>query len=117
MVTRAEEAVHFARPCRVDNGLVLPRRAERADMDARQGEEQPARHHLVVSCAEGKRVAFAAFLHGDKERVQPHAALKVAVRCAHLKRFRIGFIHKMPPFLSPESIAQFAFLDKTRRMD
>ena len=64
-------------------------------MDARQREKQPARHHLVITRAKGKRVALAALLHGDKERVQPHAALKIAVRRADGKGFRICFIHKL----------------------
>ena len=95
VVARAEEAVHFARPCRVHHGFALTRRAQGADMDARQREKQPARHHLVITRAEGKRVALAALLHGDKERVQPHAALKIAVRRADGKGFRICFIHKL----------------------
>ena len=95
VVARAEEAVHFARPCRVHHGFALTRRAQGADMDARQRKKQPARHHLVITRAEGKRVALAALLHGDKERVQPHAALKIAVRPADGKGFRICFIHKL----------------------
>ena len=64
-------------------------------MDTGKGEEQTAVLHGGITCAESDGVAFAAFLHGDKERVQPHAALKVAVRCADGKGFRICFIHKL----------------------
>ena len=109
------------------DALAAAGRAHEADVDARQRKKKTARHHRVVTCAQGDRVALAALLHGDKERGRAHAALHVAVRRAHDEGFTVLPVHgvasgnakneRNSTGLNEESISQFAFLDKSRHMD
>ena len=127
VVARTEEAVAHAGPCGVHDALTAAGRSHKANVDARQREKKTARHHRVVACAQGDRVALAALLHGDKERGRAHAALHVAVRRAHDEGFTVLPVHgnasgiaeneRNSTGLNEESISQFAFLDKSRHMD
>ena len=99
MIARAEKTVHLPRPCRVDDGFALTRRAQGADMDTGKGEEQTAVLHGGITCAESDGMPLAALLHGDKKRIKAHASVEIAISRADGKGFRIGLLHGKPPYM------------------
>ena len=118
MVARAEKAIGIPRPGRVHERVACMGCAQHGDMHAGERKKQPAREHFLMAAAQTQGVALTALLHGGKERIGTHPAIKVAIRRADAEGFCIGFFHLVSASSGThDSITQFGFLDKTRTMD